>query len=168
VLLVDADMRKPRMHEIFNISNSWGLSNLLLEKVPLKNSPLEALARPTHIDNLYVLPSGPGTASIANLLYSRRLVELMETLRDEFDIILVDTPPISYVFDARVLGRVTDGAILVIRAGQTTRDDAITAKQRLLDDRITVLGTILNAWEPASKSRYGYGYGYGYPAERVQ
>jgi polysaccharide biosynthesis transport protein len=162
VLLVDADMRKPRMHEIFNISNSWGLSNLLREKIPLKGSPLQALARPTSIENLYVLPSGPGTASIANLLYSGRLAELMGALRDEFDVILVDTPPISYVFDARVLGRVTDGAILVIRAGQTTRDAALTAKQRLIDDHITVLGTILNAWEPDSKSSYGYGYGYGY------
>jgi receptor protein-tyrosine kinase len=162
VLLLDADMRKPHLHDIFNISNSWGLSDLLREKSPLDNYPVEALARKTDIDGLYLLPSGPGTVSIANLLYSRRLFELLQRLRKEFDVVVIDTPPMLYITDARVLGRLADGAILVIRASKTTRDAARAAKQRLVDDGIPVLGTILNEWDLRAKPRYGYYTSYAY------
>jgi succinoglycan biosynthesis transport protein ExoP len=162
VLVIDADLRKPRLHDIFNLPNTWGLSDLLREKSSLADCPLEALARKTEIDNLYVLPSGPGTVSITNLLYSSRMADLVKRVHLDFDITIIDTPPMSYLSDARVLGQLADAAILVIRAAKTTRDEARAAKQRLVDDGIRVLGTILNAWEPKTKSRYGYGYGYGY------
>jgi capsular exopolysaccharide synthesis family protein len=167
VLLIDADLRKPRLHDIFNLPNTWGLSDLLREKSSLADCPLEALARKTEIDHLYVLPSGPGTVSITNLLYSTRMADLVKRVRLDFDITIIDTPPMSYLSDARVLGQLADAAILVIRAARTTRDEARAAKQRLVDDNIRVLGTILNAWEPKSKSRYGYGYGYGYSTPKV-
>ncbi len=162
VLLIDADMRKPHLHDIFNVSNSWGLSDLLRERSALENCPLEALSRKTDIEGLSLLPSGPGTLSIANLLYSRRLADLLKRLRAEFDIIVIDTPPMLYISDARVLGRLADGAILVIRASKTTRDAARAAKQRLVDDGIPVLGTILNEWDFRAKSRYGYYTNYTY------
>ena len=162
VLLIDADMRKPHLHDIFNVSNSWGLSDLLRERSALENCPVEALSRKTDIEGLSLLPSGPGTLSIANLLYSRRLSDLLKRLRAEFDIIVIDTPPMLYISDARVLGRVADGAILVIRASKTTRDAARAAKQRLVDDGIPVLGTILNEWDFRAKSRYGYYTNYTY------
>jgi len=162
VLLIDADMRKPHLHDIFNVSNSWGLSDLLRERSALENCPLEALSRKTDIEGLSLLPSGPGTLSIANLLYSRRLSDLLKRLRAEFDIIVIDTPPMLYISDARVLGRLADGAILVIRASKTTRDAARAAKQRLVDDGIPVLGTILNEWDFRAKSRYGYYTNYTY------
>jgi capsular exopolysaccharide synthesis family protein len=167
VLLIDADLRKPRLHDIFNLPNTWGLSDLLREKSSLADCPLEALARKTEIDNLYVLPSGPGTVSITNLLYSTRMADLVKRVRLDFDITIIDTPPMSYLSDARVLGQLADAAILVIRAARTTRDEARTAKQRLVDDGIRVLGTILNGWEPKAKSRYGYGYGYGYTTPKA-
>jgi capsular exopolysaccharide synthesis family protein len=162
VLLVDADMRKPHLHDIFNVPNSWGLSDLLREKSSLENSPVEGLCRKTDIEGLHLLPSGPGTLSIANLLYSRRLFELLQKLRSEFDIVVIDTPPMLYISDARVLGRLADGAILVIRASKTTRDAARVAKQRLVDDGIPVLGTILNEYDLRKKSRYGYYNSYTY------
>ena len=162
VLLIDADMRKPHLHDIFNVSNSWGLSDLLRERSALENCPVEALSRKTDIEGLSLLPSGPGTLSIANLLYSRRLSDLLKRLRAEFDIIVIDTPPMLYISDARVLGRLADGAILVIRASKTTRDAARAAKQRLVDDGIPVLGTILNEWDFRAKSRYGYYTNYTY------
>jgi capsular exopolysaccharide synthesis family protein len=162
VLLVDADMRKPHLHDIFNVPNSWGLSDLLREKSSLENSPVEGLCRKTDIEGLHLLPSGPGTLSIANLLYSRRLFELLQKLRAEFDIVVIDTPPMLYISDARVLGRLADGAILVIRASKTTRDAARAAKQRLVDDGIPVLGTILNEYDLRKKSRYGYYNSYTY------
>lgn len=164
VLLIDADLRKPRLHDIFNLPNTWGLSDLLREKSSLADCPIEALARKSEVDGLYVLPSGPGTVSITNLLYSGRMAELVERVRNDFDITIIDTPPMSYLSDARVLGQLADAAILVIRAARTTRDEARAAKQRLVDDGIRVLGTILNGWEPKGKGNYGYGYakGYGY------
>src|SRR5205085_12614766 len=97
-----------------------------------------------------------------NLLYSTRMADLLDRVRSDFDITIIDTPPMSYLSDARVLGQLADAAILVIRAGRTTRDEVRAAKERLVDDGIRVLGTILNGWEPKVKAKYGYGYGYGY------
>jgi capsular exopolysaccharide synthesis family protein len=156
VLLIDADLRKPSLHDIFGLPNTWGLSDLLRERTSLKDAPREAISRSCEIEGLYILPAGPGTASIATLLYSSRMGELIERLRREFTIVLIDTPPMSYLFDARALGQHTDGAILVIQAAHTTRDAAIAARRRLADDGIPVLGTILNGWDLKSKTRYGY------------
>lgn len=161
VVMVDADMRKPRLHEIFSLPNSWGLTDLLKEKTQLRAAPLEALVRPTPVENAFVLPAGPGAVSIAALLYSNRLKELVERLRQDFDIVLIDSPPMSALSDARFLGRTADAAILVIRASQTTRDAALAAKERLVNDGILVAGTVLNGWDLKSKTRYGYGYGSG-------
>jgi polysaccharide biosynthesis transport protein len=161
VLLIDGDLRKPRLHELFDVSNSWGLSDVLRGEGDLQSSPLDALVRKTSIDNLCLLPSGPGTLNIANLLYSPRTHQLVAKLRRNFDTILIDTPPMMTISDARVLGQLADAAILVIRAGETTRDAAMTAKLRLMEDGIPVLGTILNRWNRKAKTRYGY-YGHGY------
>ena len=157
VLLIDGDMRKPRLNEVFNLPNDWGLSDLLREKSSLRDCPLEALVKPTEMPELSVLTSGPGTNSISNLLYSHRMLELLQRLRSEFDIILIDTPPMLDISDARILGRLVDAAILVFRAGSTSRDAAMAAKRRLTDDGIPVLGTILNAWDVKNGHYYGYG-----------
>ncbi len=156
VLLIDTDMRRPRLHEIFDVPNTWGLSDLLREKNSIVECPLEGLVRETQVPGLYLLPSGPGPASISSLLYSARLQELLRRLRGEFDAVLIDTPPMLLLPDARVLGRLADAVVLVVRAGHTTRDSALAAKQRFAEDGIQVLGTILNYWNPAfSSSSYG-------------
>lgn len=154
VLVIDADLRRPRQHLIFDTSNSWGLSDILQERTPLADIPLEAIARPLDVSGLYLLPAGPACANVSSLLYSDRVAELLQRVRREFDTILIDTPPVLMVADARVMGRVADAAILVIRAGQTTRDVAFQAKQRLVDDGIAVLGSILNRWRLKSKTKY--------------
>jgi succinoglycan biosynthesis transport protein ExoP len=157
VLLIDGDMRKPRLNTVFNVPNDWGLSDLLREKSSLRDCPLEALVKPTEMPELSVLTSGPGTNSISNLLYSHRMLELLQRLRCEFDHVLIDTPPMLDIADARILGRLADAAILVFRAGKTSREAAFAAKRRLTDDGIPVLGTILNAWDVKSMGGYGYG-----------
>jgi polysaccharide biosynthesis transport protein len=157
VLLIDGDMRKPRLNEIFDVPNNWGLSDLLREKTSLRDCPLEALVKRTEIANLFLLTSGPGTHSISNLLYSNRMLELIQRVRGEFDTILIDTPPLLDISDARILGRLADAGILVVRAGKTSREMASAVKRRLTEDGIVVLGTILNAWDLKSMSRYGYG-----------
>ncbi len=160
VLLIDGDMRKPRLNEVFNLPNDWGLSDLLREESSLRDCPVEALVKQTEMPELNVLTSGPGTENIPNLLYSHRMLELLQRLRSEFDVILIDTPPLLDIADARILGRLADAAILVLRAGKTNRDAAMAAKKRLTDDGIPVLGTILNAWDSKATSRYGYSYTY--------
>ena len=160
VLLIDGDMRKPRLNEVFNLPNDWGLSDLLRETSSLRDCPIEALVKRTEMPEVSVLTSGPGADNISNLLHSHRMLELVQRLRSEFDVILIDTPPMLDIADARVLGRLADAAILVFRAGRTSKDMALAAKRRLTDDGIPVLGTILNAWDSKANSSYGYGYTY--------
>ncbi len=159
VLVIDADMRKPRQHDIFNVPNRWGLSDLLREQSPISELPREAIALETEMPGLFILPSGPGIQSIANLLHSPRARELLQRAQDHFDTVLVDTPPMMQISDARVLGRMADAVILVLRAGHTTRDSARTAKDRFLEDGTPVLGTILNDWDPKVNGR-GYSDNY--------
>ena len=122
VLLIDGDMRKPRLNEIFNVSNDWGLSDLLREKSSLRDCTLVAIVRRTEMPDWSFLSIGPGAKSISNLLYSHRMLELLQRFRCEFDNILIDTPPMLDISDARVLGRLADAGTLVFRAGKTNRE----------------------------------------------
>ena len=156
VLIIDADMRRPRMHQLFDLPNENGLSTLLRD-----TSGIERAAdciQETRIPGLFVLTSGPATASAANLLYSQRLPELLAQLRSEFDMVLVDTPPSLQLTDARVIARMTDGVVFVARVGQTTIDAAVALHKRYWEDHTRILGTVLNDWNPkAASSAYYYG-----------
>jgi capsular exopolysaccharide synthesis family protein len=145
VLLIDADLRKPRLHQIFDLSNACGLSGLLQEDLL---SRLATMLQETHVAGLFVLPAGPVPAAATSLLYSTNFVDLVNRLGAEFDTILIDTPPMLQMPDARVIGRLADSVILVIRAGQTTRDSAQAVCQRLADDGTPVMGLVLNGFDP--------------------
>ena len=155
VLLIDADMRKPRVHKIFDIANRRGLSDLLRESGTIEQRGLASFVSGTEIPGLFVLPSGSPTHSIPNLLHSVRTPELISCAKEEFDTVLIDTPPMMQISDARVLGQMSDAVILILRAGQTTRDTAKAASERFLEDGTRVLGTVLNSWNPKAN---GYGY----------
>jgi receptor protein-tyrosine kinase len=155
VLLIDADMRRPRLHQVFNIENDLGLSDLLLEKTPLDRTKVEAVVRETPIPGLYVLTSGQSRHSASSLVHSQRLSELFTLGREKFDTVIVDTPPMVNISDARVVARQADAVILVLRSASTTRDAALLAKRRFAEDGIQILGTILNWWNPSTP---GYGY----------
>jgi receptor protein-tyrosine kinase len=163
VLLIDADLRKPRLHDIFGLANEKGLSTLLMER-PWAPELMDGIVQQTKIPGLFVLPSGPATEAAANLLYSATLPELLAQFKKEFDMVILDTPPMLQMPDARVIGRIADGILLVFRAGQTTRDAAIAARQRFGADETRVLGTILNGWDPkrSPNGYYGYSKAYGY------
>jgi capsular exopolysaccharide synthesis family protein len=148
VLLIDADMRRPRLHQTFRIVNSWGLSDVLSERNDVLQLPLDVLVKPTDVDNLFLLPSGPPVDNIARLLYSRRLQQLLARFSKEFDYVLVDCPPSLQFADARILGQSADGALMVIRADHTERNIALQALQQFAMDDIPVLGTVLNGWDP--------------------
>lgn len=161
VLLIDADMRRPRLHDVFQVPNERGLSDLLQTKNEVR-AELKGLVVETAVPGLFVLPCGPATSAAANLLHSGVLAEALAILDKEFDLILIDTPPMLQMPDARVVGRVVDGVILVVRAGHTTRDAALAARQRLHDDKTPVTGVILNDWNPKMSANGYYGYYNGY------
>ncbi len=160
VLLIDGDLRKGRLHEIFQVPNTWGLSDLLAGKNPPRDHPRMAIK--TGCRDLYLLPTGSPPASISSLLHSSQAEESLKRLRQEFQTIIIDTPPMLNIPDARVLGRLADGTILVVRSAQTTRETAAAAARRLKEDGTRVLGTILNEWDPRKTSQSGYAYRYRY------
>jgi capsular exopolysaccharide synthesis family protein len=157
VVLIDGDLRRPRLHKVFGISNDWGLSDVLRADTDLETVPIANLVCKTKVSGLYVMAGGRGTITSSTLLYSARMTGLLDRLRSEFDMVLVDAPPVIHLADARVLGRLADGVILVIRAGQTTTESALFASQRFAEDGTRVLGTVLNSWVPTDSGRYGYG-----------
>jgi polysaccharide biosynthesis transport protein len=165
VLLIDADLRRPRLHRLFEIPNSFGLTDILRITTPLEDIPVNQLVRQTKIPGLFLVPSGPTTDGLTSLLYSPRLTEFLQRVAKEFDLVLIDAPPMLHFADARVLGRHSDGVILVLRSGQTKRDAAMLARQRFDEDGTCVLGSILNSWDlknPRSPYAYAYNDAYKY------
>jgi capsular exopolysaccharide synthesis family protein len=163
VLVIDADLRRPRLHDLFGVGNDRGLADLLKEP-GLSEDAIAKSIQPTRVPGLSVLTSGAPSLSAANLLHSPNLNELFAKLKTQFDMVLIDTPPMLQMADARLVGRVADAVVLVARAGQTTRDAILAAYQRFSEDRIRVLGTILNDWDPkqSPSGYYGYYRGSGY------
>mgnify|MGYP000930294047 CR=1 FL=1 len=162
VLLIDADLRKPRLHQIYDVPSTPGLTDVLASP---GTSPtvLGECVHVTAVPGLFLLTAGVRTSTATNLLYSQRMRELLKELKQQFDVIVIDTPPMLQIPDARVLGRLADRVILVIRSRFTTRDAAQAAFRRFQEDGTEVLGTILNCWNPKHSpySYYGY-YRYGY------
>src|SRR6202158_3320469 len=160
-LVIGGDLRRPRLNKLFGMANSWGLSDVLWADSPLETVPLTHLVHDTEVCGLSLLPGGSCGGNPANLFYSPRMSRLLTRLRMEFDMIMIDAPPMIHLADARVLGRFADGVILVVRAGQTTTESALLASQRFAEDGARVLGTVLNSWDPKTGRGYGYGsYGY--------
>jgi capsular exopolysaccharide synthesis family protein len=160
VLLVDADLRSPTLHRVLKLSNSWGLCDVLCSDNPINNIGTSQLVRHTDIQRLDLLPAGTTRESPSHLLYSPRVVELFRRLRQEYDLVLIDTPPMMHLADARALGRVANGVVLVLRSGQTTLAQAQLAVQRFADDGTHVVGTVLNGWDPKTASGTDYGDSY--------
>jgi polysaccharide biosynthesis transport protein len=157
VVLLDGDLRRPRLHKVFAAKNNWGLGDVLWSDIPLETVPISHLVRETEVAGLSLLPGGSCGVTPSNLFYSPRMSKLLERLRKEFDVVMIDAPPMIHLADARVLGRLADGVILVIRAGQTTTETARFVSQRFAEDGTRVLGTVLNSWDPRSSGHEGYG-----------
>ena len=162
VLLVDTDLRRPRMHKSLGVSRATGLTNLIMHEVTVDD-----VVKTTDIPNLYVLPCGPTPPNPAELLLTKRFKEVLELLQARFDFILLDSPPLLAVTDAVILARLSDGVVLIAQAGKTATDDARQAASQLRDVDAPILGVILNDMDISDK-RYGYYYyQYGY-GEKLQ
>jgi capsular exopolysaccharide synthesis family protein len=155
VLLVDADLRRPHLHTIFQLENRFGLIDILQADIDIHEYPLDILAQETAVPNVHVTSSGTHTDSIVHLLHSARLPELLRRFRREFDVVIIDAPPVARIADARVLARVADGVVFVVRSTRTTRDLAMAACRQFREDGSRVLGTILNMWDPRDASQRG-------------
>jgi len=161
VLLIDGDFRRPRLHTVFGVSNERGLVDLLGDKAPIANHVVEGLIAQTHIAGLSLLPNRPTLTNVSRSLYSPHLRTLFESLRKDFEMVLVDTPPLLHLADARLIANLADGIVLVIRSGVTDRDSALEACELIHEDGYPLLGTILNDWKP-SKARLKKHYYYDY------
>ncbi len=144
VLLIDADLRKPGLHALFGTPNNTGLSDLPHDNAKIRSMQMDSLVKPTGTARLFLLPSGPGLVSMASLHRNNRMKELLDRSRREFDTILIDTPPLMYPSDTRILGRLCDRAILVVNQSLTTSDDVSAARRLLIEDGIDIVDTVVS------------------------
>jgi capsular exopolysaccharide synthesis family protein len=156
VLLIDGDTRKPSLHRIFGLENANGFSDLLSKEEGATAAADEAV-RSSGIQNLYVLTSGPQLPTNCDLLFSTALSGLIRHYRDKYEMVIVDTPPLMHMPDARLMGRMADGVVLVARAGRTLREAVSAASSRLVQDRTRLVGIVLNGWNPQSSHDRFYG-----------
>lgn len=161
VLLIDADLRKARIHEVLGVSNRNGLVNYLTGTA----QPSQIIQH-TKVPELFVLPAGPAPPNPSELLGSSRMEELLGWVGEHFAYIVIDTPPVLAVTDATVVGSMVDGVVLCVRAGKVTREEARTCRDRLQRSEVKCLGLVLNAHQPSGmgyrKSQHYYAaYGEG-------
>jgi receptor protein-tyrosine kinase len=162
ILLVDGDLRKPRIHTVFGLAEGPGLYDLLKAERELSDDEILSHIQSTEVPGVSVLSAGNAELEeISRLLHSSRLAVLLDHLKKAYPIVLIDAPPLHQFPDARLLGGLADGAILVVRAGVTERESAVAAKDRLTHDGVRLIGTVLNDWQPDERSaKYGRYYSY--------
>jgi capsular exopolysaccharide synthesis family protein len=156
VLVIDADLRNPTQHKIFGLSNAHGLSVALVQDQDYANYIWE-----TNAPGLMVLTGGPIPPNPAELVGSRRMESLIEEVSEQFDIVLIDTPPIVAVTDAAILAQVVDGVILVLASGEVNKDYALRAKEQLDKVGAKILGAVLNKADLKTSEYYYYYYYHG-------
>ena len=155
-LLLEADLRRPRVSEYLGLESIVGLTTVLIGR-----AELDDVIQPWGDAGLDVVTSGAIPPNPAELLQSKAMKSLLDILRERYDVVIVDCPPMLPVADASLLASQADGAILIVRHGKSTKDQAAQARQRLDSVGAALLGTVLN-FVPARAKGYGYGHGYGY------
>jgi capsular exopolysaccharide synthesis family protein len=162
VIVVDADLRKPTLHEAFDRPNIYGVSDLLSGQASIPRSYWPEGVQKTDVNNVYLLPAGEPPLDPSSLLTSPRLKELLDSLKKRADVIIIDTPPELTAPDAGILASAADGTVLVVSAGSTGRNKALKTKENLIKrDEVNILGIAFNR----VKAR-GYSYYYRNGAKR--
>lgn len=150
-LMIDGDLRRPKLHTFFDINNSVGLTNYLTTELQLEDVILQ-----TPVDNLYFMPSGILPADAAGILNSRRMSELIADVKSRFDLVLIDSPPILGVSDASVLASEVDLTMVVIQHRKLPRSMLIRVKQAIENVGGNLLGVVLNNVDIKSDNQYQY------------
>lgn len=156
VLYVDADMRRPTAQSTFKTSNNHGLSTILASAEQPKD-----VVQPTFVENLEILTSGPIPPNPAELLNSKRMESLIEWMRNNYDVVVLDVPPVMAVSDAPVLLPLIDGVVLVTMLGKTMKASLKRTVEILELGDTKILGVVERVKDNKGEAGYGYGYGYG-------
>lgn len=138
VLLIDGQLRKPKMHQLFRVSNRIGLSDLLSSNA----EPKEVLIQ-TDIEHLYLLPAGPVRVNAAELIGTQYLAKLIDEFRKDFDVVFIDCPAVLPFSDCKLWARVSDGIVLIVRNQKTTQTQLVHAQNQLEVFREKLLGIIM-------------------------
>jgi len=154
VLLIDGDLRRRRLTTLLGAGDDPGLIGLLRSTRPVEEIQVDAIDNGWQIPKLHFLPAGDPALFEPKLLHSDRMQRFIRKVRDEFDIVLIDSTPMAHIADARVLGRLADGVLLVFRSNRTTIELATSAQRCLMEDGTRVIGTILNDWNPTYSTRF--------------
>lgn len=156
VLIIDTDLRKPKMHKIFGLPNNIGLTNILAESLPWEEHIFSIEEQP----NLYVMTGGPIPPNPAEIVGSGKIKDMVSAIKEKFDYIILDTPPVGIVTDAAIVSTYSDGVILVVSSGNVEIEAAQRAKELLLNVKANVLGTVLNKVPAKGSGYYKYNYYY--------
>jgi Mrp family chromosome partitioning ATPase len=150
VLLIDLDLRRPHLHTLFNLPNESGFGDLIHADDPTMRVTADHPAiLPTTFPRIFVLPGGRvEMSSLGEMFHSPRVAGVLRQLRECFDAVIVDTPPMLQFSESRLVASLADGVLLVLRSGVTEKESAMAARAQLLQDRAELLGTILNDWDP--------------------
>lgn len=151
VLLVDCDMRKPAMHKKFKVTNTYGISDVLLQKKKV----MEVAHR--YNEKLYIITTGKIPPNPAEMLASKAMTLFLEEIKEHFDYIVLDTPPVQAVADAQILSTKVEGTLFVVRAGVTKKDDVQNSISTLKKVNANIIGTVLHAIDN-SRNKYYYYY----------
>jgi len=151
IILLDIDMRRPKIHKLFGLEQGNGLSNFLTG-----NISLDSIIKTTSVPNLSMITSGTIPPNPSELLTSAKIRLLFEDLKAKFDRIIIDSPPILSAADTSLLANMVDGVILVVKGGSTRIDAVVRAKQKLLEARAKIIGVIINNLDPEKEDRYYY------------
>lgn len=152
VLLVDCDMRKPSVHKNFRVTNTYGISDVLLQRKKVMDVAHK------YNDSLYVITSGKIPPNPAEMLASKAMTLFLEEMKEHFDYIVLDTPPVQAVADSQILATKVDGTLFVVRAGVTKKDEVQSAISALKKVNANIIGTVLHAIDN-STNKYYYYYG---------
>jgi receptor protein-tyrosine kinase len=139
VCLVEANFRSPALPELFGTTNHHGLTDALLHE-----GPINSFAKPVNGDNLWLLSSGALASDSQNLLTSERLRERLNELREGFEFVIIDAPPLTHYSDAIVLGQLSDGLVLILEADSTRREAASAVAATLRSAKVPILAAVLN------------------------
>lgn len=155
-IIVDCDQRKPKIHRTFGVSNQIGLSNYLVGEVSFEGAIQKSI-----VDNLFIMSSGKIPPNPAELLSSKKMQDLIIMLKEKFDFIILDTPPVIAVTDALIISHYVDGVLLVVCSGKAEKEATIRAKNLLESNNAKIIGAVLNKVSNTGRKGY-YNYYYEY------
>ena len=148
ILLIDCDMRRPSIHKRFRVTNTHGITDLLLGK-----KSIDSVINKFN-NNLHIITSGKIPPNPADMLDSKVMTKFLDAMKNEYDYIVIDTPPIQAAADAQILSTKTDGILVVVRAGETKKDSVIDSISKLKKVNANIIGTVLNGVENKNEKYY--------------